>query len=58
MICLFHQQCFDYDNYLDINSRRPSWRCPHCNQHVCFPEIRIDQDMAKASKVISIYVFA
>ncbi|XP_031124884.1 E4 SUMO-protein ligase PIAL2-like isoform X2 [Ipomoea triloba] len=42
-----HLQCFDYENYLDINSRRPSWRCPHCNQHVCFPEIRIDQDMAK-----------
>ncbi|KAK4349681.1 hypothetical protein RND71_032436 [Anisodus tanguticus] len=40
-----HLQCFDFDNYIDINSRRPSWRCPHCNQHVCFTDIRIDQDM-------------
>ncbi|GER30326.1 Sumo ligase [Striga asiatica] len=29
-----HIQCFDFDNYVDINSRRPSWRCPHCNQHI------------------------
>ncbi|KAF3635764.1 putative WD repeat-containing protein 74-like [Capsicum annuum] len=40
-----HLQCFDFDNYTDINSRRPSWRCPHCNQYVCFTDIRIDQDM-------------
>ncbi|EPS66165.1 hypothetical protein M569_08612, partial [Genlisea aurea] len=38
-----HFQCFDYDNYVDINSRRPSWRCPHCNQSVCFTDIRVDQ---------------
>ncbi|KAL8537622.1 hypothetical protein ACS0TY_012661 [Phlomoides rotata] len=42
-----HIQCFDFDNYVDINSRRPSWRCPHCNQHVCFPDIRIDRKMVK-----------
>ncbi|KAE8710798.1 Calcineurin-like metallo-phosphoesterase superfamily protein [Hibiscus syriacus] len=29
-----HLQWFDFKNYVDINSRRPSWRCPHCNQHV------------------------
>ncbi|OMP06119.1 Zinc finger, MIZ-type [Corchorus olitorius] len=29
-----HLQCFDFNNYVDINTRRPSWRCPHCNQHV------------------------
>ncbi|KAL0290724.1 UNVERIFIED_CONTAM: E4 SUMO-protein ligase PIAL2, partial [Sesamum calycinum] len=40
-----HIQCFDFDNYVDINSRRPSWRCPHCNQHVCFTDIRVDQQM-------------
>ncbi|KAK4435410.1 E4 SUMO-protein ligase PIAL2 [Sesamum alatum] len=40
-----HIQCFDFDNYVDINSRRPSWRCPHCNQHVCFADIRIDQKL-------------
>ncbi|KAL3645653.1 hypothetical protein CASFOL_010833 [Castilleja foliolosa] len=45
-----HIQCFDFDNYVDINSRRPSWRCPHCNQHVCFTDIRIDQKMVKILK--------
>ncbi|XP_074333618.1 uncharacterized protein LOC141671325 isoform X2 [Apium graveolens] len=42
-----HHQCFDLDNYVDINSRRPSWRCPHCNQSVCFNDICIDQKMVK-----------
>ncbi|KAE8055411.1 hypothetical protein FH972_012251 [Carpinus fangiana] len=44
-----HLQCFDFSNYLDINSRRPSWRCPHCNQYVCYLDICLDQNMAKAS---------
>ncbi|XP_049376320.1 E4 SUMO-protein ligase PIAL2-like isoform X1 [Solanum stenotomum] len=48
-----HLQCFDFDNYIDINSRRPSWRCPHCNQHVCFTDIHIDQDMFKVLKEVS-----
>ncbi|GAB2220546.1 hypothetical protein Droror1_Dr00008206 [Drosera rotundifolia] len=45
-----HHQCFDLSNYLEINSRRPSWRCPCCNQSVCYPEIRIDQNMVKILK--------
>ncbi|XP_019169732.1 PREDICTED: E4 SUMO-protein ligase PIAL2-like isoform X2 [Ipomoea nil] len=45
-----HLQCFDYENYVDINSRRPSWRCPYCNQPVCFTDIRIDQDIVKVLK--------
>ncbi|KAI3691812.1 hypothetical protein L6452_31614 [Arctium lappa] len=40
-----HLQCFDFDNYLGMNSRRPLWRCPHCSQSVCFDDIRIDQNM-------------
>ncbi|XP_047970818.1 E4 SUMO-protein ligase PIAL2-like isoform X2 [Salvia hispanica] len=47
-----HIQCFDFDNYVDMNSRRPSWRCPHCNQHVCFSDIRIDQKMVKILKEV------
>ncbi|XP_019186113.1 PREDICTED: E4 SUMO-protein ligase PIAL2-like isoform X2 [Ipomoea nil] len=47
-----HLQCFDYQNYIDINSRRPSWRCPHCNQQACFTDIRIDQDMVKVLKEV------
>ncbi|KAG7956494.1 hypothetical protein I3843_11G126300 [Carya illinoinensis] len=47
-----HLQCFDFDNFLDINSRRPSWRCPHCNQYVCNMEIRIDQNMVKVLREV------
>ncbi|PIN01560.1 hypothetical protein CDL12_25935 [Handroanthus impetiginosus] len=47
-----HIQCFDFDNYVDMNSRRPSWRCPHCNQHVCFTDVRIDQNMLKILKEV------
>ena len=43
-------QCFDFNNYVGMNSRRPLWRCPHCSQSVCFTDIRIDQSMVKASK--------
>lgn len=47
-----HLQCFDYHNFIEINSRRPSWRCPHCNQPVCFPDLRIDQNMVKILKEV------
>jgi E3 SUMO-protein ligase PIAS1 len=30
--------------------RNPTWRCPHCNQPVCYPDIRLDQNMAKILK--------
>ncbi|KAL3738217.1 hypothetical protein ACJRO7_019699 [Eucalyptus globulus] len=42
-----HHQCFDYRNFLSINSSKPSWRCPHCNQPVCFTDIRVDQNIVK-----------
>uniref|UniRef100_A0A5B7APQ5 Putative E3 SUMO-protein ligase pli1 n=1 Tax=Davidia involucrata TaxID=16924 RepID=A0A5B7APQ5_DAVIN len=47
-----HLQCFDFDNFVDINSRRPSWRCPHCNQYVCYTDIRVDQNMAKVLREV------
>ncbi|XP_028077340.1 E4 SUMO-protein ligase PIAL2 isoform X3 [Camellia sinensis] len=47
-----HLQCFDFDNFVDINSRRPSWRCPHCNQCVCYVDIRVDQNMVKVLKEV------
>uniref|UniRef100_A0A2C9WA41 SP-RING-type domain-containing protein n=1 Tax=Manihot esculenta TaxID=3983 RepID=A0A2C9WA41_MANES len=47
-----HLQCCDFSNFLDINSRRPSWRCPHCNQHVCYTDIRVDQNMVKVLKEV------
>ncbi|KAG0498204.1 hypothetical protein HPP92_002895 [Vanilla planifolia] len=42
-----HRQCFDYDNFIELNSMKPNWRCPHCNQPVCFTDLRIDQNMVK-----------
>ncbi|KAF8089611.1 hypothetical protein N665_0501s0023 [Sinapis alba] len=42
-----HLQCFDYWNYVEINTRIPSWRCPHCNQPVCYTDIRLNQSMIK-----------
>ncbi|XP_019052072.1 PREDICTED: E4 SUMO-protein ligase PIAL1-like isoform X2 [Nelumbo nucifera] len=48
-----HHQCFDYDNFMEINSRRPSWRCPHCNQTVCCTDIRIDQNMVKVLREVA-----
>ncbi|XP_038874879.1 E4 SUMO-protein ligase PIAL2 [Benincasa hispida] len=47
-----HLQCFDFGNFIDINSRRPSWRCPHCNQYICFLDIRVDQNMLKVIREV------
>ncbi|KAD3641374.1 hypothetical protein E3N88_30598 [Mikania micrantha] len=47
-----HLQCFDFNNYVEINSRRPLWRCPHCSQSVCFNDIRVDQSMVKVLKEV------
>ncbi|KAL4565490.1 hypothetical protein LXL04_029588 [Taraxacum kok-saghyz] len=51
-----HRQCFDYDNYVDMNSRRPSWRCPHCSQSVCFTDVRIDGIMVKVLDEVGVNV--
>ncbi|KAH1223328.1 E4 SUMO-protein ligase PIAL2 [Glycine max] len=40
-----HFQCFDFDNFININSKRPSWRCPRCIQNVCYADIRLDRNM-------------
>ncbi|KAL9230989.1 hypothetical protein vseg_006267 [Gypsophila vaccaria] len=40
-----HYQCFDLSNFVEINSKRPSWRCPHCNQSVGFTDLRVDRKM-------------
>ncbi|XP_074317559.1 uncharacterized protein LOC141653627 isoform X2 [Silene latifolia] len=42
-----HYQCFDLSNYVELNSKRPSWRCPHCNQSVNFTDLRVDRMMVK-----------
>lgn len=47
-----HPQCFDYDNFLEINSSRPFWRCPLCNRPVCCPDIRIDQNVVKVLREV------
>ncbi|CAN6202415.1 unnamed protein product [Urochloa humidicola] len=58
-----HYQCFDYDNYMEMNSRKPSWRCPYCNTPSNFTELHIDQKMAKIleetrNDVIDVILFA
>ncbi|XP_020216462.1 E4 SUMO-protein ligase PIAL2 isoform X2 [Cajanus cajan] len=45
-----HFQCFDFDNFISMNSKRPSWRCPHCNQYVCYADIRLDRVMVEILK--------
>ncbi|KAL0757904.1 hypothetical protein Bca101_095572 [Brassica carinata] len=50
-----HLQCFDFWNYVEINTRIPSWRCPHCNQPVCYTDIRLDQSMIKILEKVGRY---
>ncbi|XP_008795024.1 uncharacterized protein LOC103710882 isoform X2 [Phoenix dactylifera] len=45
-----HHQCFDYDNFMEVNSRKPSWRCPCCNTPASYIDLRIDQNMVKILK--------
>ncbi|KAJ7952244.1 E4 SUMO-protein ligase PIAL2 [Quillaja saponaria] len=47
-----HPQCFDFNNFIDINSRSPSWRCPLCNQYVCYSDIRIDRNMTEVLREV------
>ncbi|KAJ1704437.1 hypothetical protein LUZ63_004216 [Rhynchospora breviuscula] len=47
-----HPQCFDYDNYMEMNLRKPIWRCPHCNRPVCALNIRLDQKMVKILEAV------
>ncbi|XP_024530538.1 E4 SUMO-protein ligase PIAL2 isoform X1 [Selaginella moellendorffii] len=42
-----HLQCFDFKNYTEMNTKRPSWRCPYCNVVVTLQDLRIDMKMAK-----------
>ncbi|KAL3536767.1 hypothetical protein ACH5RR_000133 [Cinchona calisaya] len=58
-----HLQCFDYDNFLKMNSKRPSWRCPHCKQPVCYVNLRIDRNVVKVlreaeEKVVNVIISA
>ncbi|XP_057450014.1 E4 SUMO-protein ligase PIAL2-like isoform X2 [Lotus japonicus] len=45
-----HFQCFDFHNFIHINSKKPSWRCPSCNQYVCYADIRLDRNMVEILK--------
>ncbi|CAM6119184.1 unnamed protein product [Calypogeia fissa] len=47
-----HHQAFDYDSYIDINARRPSWRCPCCNTYVNCSELRLDRQMERILKEV------
>jgi E3 SUMO-protein ligase PIAS1 len=46
-----HLQCFDLLNYLNMNEKRPSWKCPQCNANAHFDNLIVDQyfmDLLKA----------
>jgi len=40
---------------MEMNSRKPNWRCPYCNTPSNFTDLRIDQKMAKASCILCIF---
>ncbi|KAL8503447.1 hypothetical protein ACS0TY_022261 [Phlomoides rotata] len=48
-----HITCFDFYNYVEINSTRPNWRCPSCNKPTSFSDIRLDQNMVKVLKKVN-----
>ncbi|KAK4747908.1 hypothetical protein SAY87_014494 [Trapa incisa] len=49
-----HLQCFDFSNFVEINSRLPFWRCPNCNQGVCYTNLCIDQNIAKVLREVGL----
>ncbi|XP_047338477.1 E4 SUMO-protein ligase PIAL2-like isoform X2 [Impatiens glandulifera] len=48
-----HHQCFDFNNFVEMNARRPSWRCPNCSQDLFLSDIRVDQTMVKILKEVN-----
>ncbi|CAM6093519.1 unnamed protein product [Calypogeia fissa] len=52
-----HHQAFDYDSYIEINDRRPSWRCPCCNAFVNCSELRLDRQMEQILKEVDQNLF-
>ncbi|XP_047337315.1 E4 SUMO-protein ligase PIAL2-like isoform X3 [Impatiens glandulifera] len=48
-----HHQCFDFNNFVEINAKRPSWRCPYCSQDLFLSDIRVDQTMVKILKEVN-----
>ncbi|KAK9056151.1 hypothetical protein SSX86_027240 [Deinandra increscens subsp. villosa] len=42
-----HPQCFDYNYFIEVNSTKPTWKCPLCDNPVCNRDIRIDQEFLK-----------
>jgi E3 SUMO-protein ligase PIAS1 len=47
-----HFQCFDFDNFVEINCNRPCWCCPHCNEYVSYTDIRLDRNMVAILKEV------
>ncbi|KEH22970.1 transcription factor-like protein [Medicago truncatula] len=47
-----HFQCFDFDNFIEINCYRPLWRCPHCNEYVSYTDICLDRNMVEILKKV------
>ncbi|KAK5985869.1 MIZ/SP-RING zinc finger, partial [Trichostrongylus colubriformis] len=42
-----HLQCFDLYNYLQMNEKRPTWRCPVCSDWAPYKLLIIDANAWK-----------
>ncbi|KAI6177314.1 hypothetical protein M3Y97_00893200 [Aphelenchoides bicaudatus] len=47
-----HVRCFDLENFITINQKRPVWKCPTCNQEAPFSSIMIDQYFTKVIEAV------
>jgi len=38
-----HIQCFDLNNYLQMNKLKPNWKCPVCGNYCRYNSLKVDQ---------------
>lgn len=48
-----HLQCFDFDNYYNINDNNPKMRCPVCNKRCDIHSLLIDDFMSNILTIIN-----
>ncbi|VDN05422.1 unnamed protein product [Thelazia callipaeda] len=51
-----HLQCFDLLNFLKMNEKRPTWKCPVCNNIASFKKLIVDGYFKKILKDTSVNV--
>eukprot|EP01113_Clastostelium_recurvatum_P039546 TRINITY_DN6049_c0_g1_i1.p1 TRINITY_DN6049_c0_g1~~TRINITY_DN6049_c0_g1_i1.p1 ORF type:complete len:708 (+),score=115.59 TRINITY_DN6049_c0_g1_i1:68-2191(+) len=48
-----HIQTFDLNNYLSMNQRVSTWKCPHCSQRAEFKDLFIDEYFVRVLNEVS-----